>query len=873
VLDLTFFRSFIDRMMRRRAQLAFFSVLSFLCLVATAVLTFQVFFKLEEYGSSRSDNIAWNLAQTEVDQAKLASALKSLSQGAPDRLREARIRFDAFYNRINTLQGSQTYQDALSGTDAAMRLDTVHRQLQELIPVFDADDQTLTAQRDRLLEAVTALAPTVRALSIEGITIDATRSIAEREALTSKLIQLTLLSLLLVALLLSLMLLLWRLYLRYRSRAIENQTTLNRLTTILNTSEDAVIVFLEDGRIVDINDTARQLFGLDDYSGPDAAPPCNIADILCQEDDQGDYISVPGKALLQACRAGAKRPTVLTARRHDGQLVPVEASANLAVRSDDEVCVCFLRDISDRVAAETEIRAARDKTLQGERAKATFLARISHEMRTPLHGIIGSLDLLADTSLRPDQARYADVMKSSAQVLLGQIEDAMGVSRTGGPKLDLSPVPFDLDRLLEDLISSQKSGARSRNTELKLTEGSTSFGIVYGDPDRIQQILLNLISNAIKYTENGQVWLEACRLPDDDITGDVIEFQIADTGIGIAENDMSRIFDDYVRLSHPGQDTVEGSGLGLGIVRNLVNLMGGEIGAESLEGEGSLFWVRLPLPAIPDAVSEPDETVRPVTHDSRPQNVLLVEDNATNRFVLERMLVLDGHSVALATCGLDGVAMATAQPYDLIIMDVNMPDIDGIEATRRIRNSLGPDHRPRIVALTAYFSEPDRTAMRAAGIDEVWTKPLKLEDMYALLHGLGPQSQAPHIAPDIAAEDRPDITTNALSDLRASVPLQRLRAFVKDFAAESQNLVDRVNEPPTLSSEELSNKLHKLAGSAAVLGAVRAQSLLAHAEEAVRQQDHTELERALRELATVLPVTVQTLTTSLADTTPATNAP
>ena len=204
-MDLTFFRSFIDRMMRRRAQLAFFSVLSFLCLVATAVLTFQVFFKLEEYGSSRSDNIAWNLAQTEVDQAKLASALKSLSQGAPDRLREARIRFDAFYNRINTLQGSQTYQDALSGTDAAMRLDTVHRQLQELIPVFDADDQTLTAQRDRLLEAVTALAPTVRALSIEGITIDATRSIAEREALTSKLIQLTLLSLLLVAMLLSLM--------------------------------------------------------------------------------------------------------------------------------------------------------------------------------------------------------------------------------------------------------------------------------------------------------------------------------------------------------------------------------------------------------------------------------------------------------------------------------------------------------------------------------------------------------------------------------------------------------------------------------------------------------------------------------------------
>lgn len=865
---MTFFRSFINRVMRRRAQLAFFSALSFLCLVATAVLTFQVFFKLEEYGSSQSDNITWSLAQTEVEQVKLASALKTLSPAAPGNVREARMRFDAFYNRINTLQGSQTYQNALSGTDAAARLDTVHSKLQELIPVFDADDQTLMAQKGPMLEAVTALAPTVRALSIEGIAIDATRSITERQALTSKLIQLTLLSLLLVATLLSLMLLLWRLYLRYRSRAIENQTTLNRLTTILNTSEDAVIVFLEDGRIVDINDTARQLFGLDDYSGPDAPPPSNIADILCQEDDQGHYNSVPGKALLQACRAGAKRPTVLTARRHDGQLVPIEASANLALRSDDEVCVCFLRDISDRVAAEAEIRAARDKTLQGERAKATFLARISHEMRTPLHGIIGSLDLLADTPLRPDQARYADVMKSSAQVLLGQIEDAMGVSRSGGPKLDLSPVPFDLDRLLEDLISSQQAEARSRNTELRLTEGSTGFGIVHGDPDRIQQVLLNLVSNAVKYTENGQVWLEACRLPGDGPTANVIEFQITDTGIGIAQKDMSRIFDDYVRLSHPGQDAVEGSGLGLGIVRNLVNLMGGEINTESVEGEGSLFLVRLSLPATSDAMGEPDDTARPIKHDGQTQSVLLVEDNAINRFVLERMLVSDGHSVALATCGLDGVTMATAQPYDLIIMDVNMPDIDGIEATRRIRKSLGPDRPPRIVALTAYFSDSDRTAMRAAGIDEVWTKPLKLEDMHALLHGSGSQSQALHITPDIAAEDRPDIVTNALSELRTSVPIQRLRAFVEEFATEAQALVESVNTQPPRASDAFSSKLHKLAGSAAVLGAARAHSLLAHAEEAARQQDHPELEQTLHELADVLPVTIKSLKAPLANAEP-----
>ena len=867
VLDLTFFRSLINRIMRRRAQLAIFSALSFFCLIATAVLTFQVFFKLEEYSSARNGNISWNLAQVEVDHIQLVSALRALSPDAPDRLRDVRLRFDGVYNRVNTLQHSPSYQSALDVTDAATHLGHIYTELRSLIPVIDADNQTLMAQRDTLLDAVTALSPDVRALSVEGIFIDATRSVTERKALTSKLMHLAFLSLLLVTTLLCMMLLLWRLYLRYRTRAIESRTTLNRLSTILNTSKDAVIVFREDGRIVDTNNTARDLFGLGTHVGLDPSRPVNIADILSHQNDQGDDIPMAGKIFIDACRGDAMGPNPLRARLHDGQFVPVEVSANLATRSDDEVCVCFLRDISDRLAADAEIQSARDKAFEVERAKTKFLARISHEMRTPLHGIIGSLDLLTDTPLRPDQSRYAEVMKSSAQVLLAQIDDAMGVSRSGGPQLDLSLMPFDLDRLLEDLVLSQKPEAHARGTELGLTQDSTGFGIVCGDPDRVHQVLLNLVSNAVKYTENGQVSLLAHRLTDDDTPNDVIEFQIVDTGIGIAQSDISRIFDDYVRLSHAGQDTVEGSGLGLGIARNLVTLMGGEIGAESFEGEGSLFWVRLPLPASPDTVGDPGETAHPIVpHEGHSQSVLLVEDNATNRFVLGQMLVSDGHNVKLASCGLDGVAMATARPYDLIIMDVNMPDINGIEATRRIRTALGPDHIPRIAALTAYFSEMDRTAMAAAGIDEVWTKPLKLADMRALLNGVGARSQAPQMAPDTAAKDRPDIVTDALSELRTSVPLKRLTAFVEQFASEAQMLVESVGTTPALTDDTFAQKLHKLAGSAAVLGAVRAQALLAQAEDAARQKKHPELDHALRQLADILPATVAHLTALLANT-------
>lgn len=869
VLNLIFFRSVMKCMRRRRTQLALFSAISFMCLVATGVLTFQVFSKLEDYGSAKRGNITWILTQIEVDHVKLLSALEKLAAPTPDRLRDARRRFDALYNRINNVQGSQPYQTVLRGTDADLRLTSLHTGLQALTPVFDADDQKLAAQQDRMLQAVNALAPGIRAISMEGITIDAASRDAEREALTQKLIQLTLLSLLLVTTLVSLMVMLWRLFILYRFRAIENQSILQRLKTILNTSEDAVVVFQNDGQIVDANTTARHLFGWPPQFSMSARRAPNIAEILFEKDDQDQCAPVSGQTLVQACRAGTKLPTVLTARRHDAQLVPVEVSANLLSQPDYQVFVCFLRDISERLAADSEIRAARDKILQDERAKATFLARISHEMRTPLHGIIGALDLLKATPLRPDQARFADVMKSSAQILLGQIEDAIGVSRSGGPQIELSPVPFNLDQLLKDLIFSQKPKARARNTDLRLTQGSLGFDSVYGDPERVQQILLNLISNAVKYTENGQVTLEACRLPDDGKTDDVVEFQISDTGIGIAQEDMSRIFDDYVRLSPTGHDPVEGSGLGLGIVRNLVTLMGGQIGAESLEGQGSVFWVRVPLPKVPNVECDIIETASPAKKHAWSQTILVVEDNAINRFVLERMLVSDGHTVTLANCGRDGVAMATAQPYDLIIMDVHMPDIDGIEATRRIRKAIGQGDQPRIVALTAFFSDTDRAAMAAAGIDDIWTKPLKLEDLHALLHDSGRQSETPHIPNDTAAADRPDIVTDALADLRNSVPIHRLTAFVDEFANEAQTILESVPAQSTVVDAELAGKLHKLAGSAAVLGAARAHSLLAQAEESARLQDHVALYRALRDLADVLPVTLTSMTARLIHSDPA----
>ncbi|WP_288940203.1 ATP-binding protein [uncultured Roseovarius sp.] len=847
-LDVPLLSPFFSRLMRRRAQLILFGALSLGFLFATGLLTMQVFFKLEEYGSSSVDNIEWTMAQIEVEQVKLSAALERLDAPTPQRINDARSRFDVFYSRINTIQQSQTYSRALNGTDAERQLQDVQDVLQQLIPIFDAGDDEFLARHLRAKNAINGLTPAIRRMSSAGIAIDADRNEAERAALTRKLVQLTVLSLLLLITLLSLAFLLWRLYRLYRTRALENRVTLNRLATILNTSEDAVIVFRPDGEIVDTNDTARTLFGLSQTRGPDTAHPSqSISDILGRQQPDGNVTPVTGQELVDSCGAGPGRVAASMARRADGVWFPIELSANMASRSGDNVCICFLRDISDRLSAEAEVMAARDKALSGERAKATFLARISHEMRTPLHGILGTLDLLEETALSPEQWRYAEVMKSSGQILLNQIDDTLDVTQADDLELAMSPVAFDLDRMLEDLMFSQRSEAQAHNTTLEQVPRKSPLGMAFGDPERVQQILLNLISNAIKFTRDGRITLEASRSDGDQ--PNIVEFQVSDTGIGISQSDLPRIFDDFVRLPTPGDAPVQGTGLGLGIARNLVTLMGGQIGAESIEGEGSLFWVRLPLPGRSPVIADSSAKIRTrAARPSPPMAVLLVEDNETNRFVLQQMLRLDGHSVTLARDGAEGVALARDRAFDLILMDINMPGLDGIAAARQIRQAGTGAAKARIVALTAHYSKELWPSMRNAGIDDVRTKPLGLDGLRAILGKKSEQA-------DTAAPFISDI----YEDMRAAISQKRLDALVQSFVDEGDSIVARIQYGQLIADTDTANFLHRVAGSAAVLGALRVQGLLAHAESSARHGDHETLSKKLESFPDVWASTVEQL--------------
>ncbi|GAW34961.1 aerobic respiration control sensor protein ArcB [Roseovarius sp. A-2] len=818
---------------RERLVLTVLSIFAAACMLAAALLTAQVMGKLDQYGRAKQDNLHWTMSQLEVDLLRFQLSLERLPDINPGSFVQLRRQFDLLYSRIMTLQRGDVYPRAIRDALLEDELTLILSLLAEMVPVIDAPDPQFEAGRDRLAALAGRMMAPIRTVATEAITVDARRSDAERAALTSQIVTLTILILLMVTALFTLLITLWRLYRNHRLRAEDSRRTSNRLATILNTSQDAILVIDSQGRLLESNGRARRMFDLP----PQGADDVRFADLVTEAEDG----RMDTARLMEACAERPFRSDRLTGHSLSGRSFAAELSADLAARGDAPVCICFVRDISARRAAHAEIASAHDRALAGEQAKARFLGMISHEMRTPLNGILGALDLLEDTGMDSEQQSYTRIMRSSGKLLLTQITDALDITLAESGKLRLNFTEFNLDQLLSDLLDSQSTAAAARGNRLRLLTPAGQLGMVTGDPDRLHQVLLNLLSNAIKFTRNGEITLEAWRQDQ----ADEVEFQVADTGVGISEVDLPHVFDDFMRADPPGEEQPEGTGLGLGIARQLAGLMGGSVGAESELGEGSLFWLRLPLPS---PAARP--VTSPVRADASPgpamaARVLVVEDNPNNRMVVETMLSRDGHQVTLAHDGITGVAAAQAAFHDLILMDVNMPRMDGIEAARAIRSGDGPCAQTRIVALTAHAGTEVAETLLQAGIDEVQTKPLSREALRRVLAGGAVVSPA-----QPTAEALPCLDHHYLDQLGHSMPDARIAEILRMFETEGGALITALDRDYTLPDDTLVDRLHHLAGTAATCGARAFQAALAESEAAVLSGDHRA--RAMR-LAT-LPV-------------------
>lgn len=828
--------------------------------------------RLNQVRDADTDNQGWIVSQLEVDHLALVIAVEDAfastrdggqdgGQVSPEAWNALQREFDVFYSRIGVFL-------------AAM-------QRADLPEAFVVDLAELRGVRDRLTARIDSLArddlegleafsehlrskqPLVRRLVTHGLQVFVdeaqTAREQEREIWLFFLIEtLLLLSLVLIAAIFA-----FRLSRALQQRTAQAERAASTITKAYEASLSAVVVTDFDGRVILCNKAAETMFRLpmEEITGSDVrklAPPRLVRSLAATFDRM---------RALHATDAPCDVSRRTLAARSDGQVFPVELALTTDTDADGQpIAIAFIRDISAQVKAENALRGALTEARRAAAAKSMFLATMSHEMRTPLHGLIAALDLIDRGALGETDAGLFDTARDCSQRALALVNDVLQFTRASAMREP--PVAFSPARIAQEVVNELSPFARENGNEIVLrVTGPGAQQRVQGYPAAFSRSLYNLVGNAVKFTASGQIEV-ALSFSDPEPKGPLhLSVSVTDEGPGIAAADRERIFELFEtsadHLPHHTLATgLNGTGLGLPITRLAVERMGGQIRLDSEIGKGSRFWFDITLPRATGSVA----VEMPMTQRAAPiptgvvWDVLVVDDNEVNLTLMREMVLRLGHRVTLAHDGKEAVELARDRHFDVILMDINMPVMDGRSAALAIRQG-GLCREAVIIAVSALIEAEEPEALRSCGIDRALVKPVRLEVLATTLRDVAQslgqvpgRPDAPEAPPKTAAAAAPDTTPAKGFDFRAlskmvgrETAVDLVRATLKD----ARDVLDKAQA----QAPETGQVAHRALGGAAVIGLEDLAATLREIEYAAQAEDRD----SLIELAEILDELLSTL--------------
>ncbi|MEM8750275.1 MAG: PAS domain S-box protein [Pseudomonadota bacterium] len=645
---------------------------------------------------------------------------------------------------------------------------------------------------------------------------------------------------------------------RVQSR-LNERAALTKFEEVVTSALDAIVVIDEQGMIVEFNPAAEEIFGFksQDVIGKD------MGQTIIPEHHRAAHANGMAHYLKTGEGPVLNQRIEIDAVTADHRSIMIELAIKEWANEDGSLFFGYMRDITEKKAREAELVEAKERAEVANRAKASFLAMMSHEIRTPLNGVLGILSLLSESSKQPENAKLIATARRSGKSLLTIINDILDFSKLEAGKLDLEVGSFHTELLVDSVQSLVRQQANQKGLKLSFVTDDDVPRILLGDQDRIRQILLNLVWNAIKFTETGSVdvALENCGT----IGAPCIRFSVVDSGVGVPEDRRDELFAEFATIDPSYARKFGGTGLGLSICKALTDAMGGKIGYAKNSNAGSTFWFELPLPEGDENTIRDEETgesAGSVLADLDTVRLLLAEDNGTNQLVVGNMLERLGCVVDIVSNGQEAVDGLLARDYDAILMDVSMPEMDGIAATKIIRSMDGEKGKTPIIALTAYALDEDRQRVLAAGMNDFVAKPIsRVELARAIARQVTSardlKGSAPFPSDDAQQALFDDKVLNSiLADMDDETSARVLTELDKDIR---RHLVSMKEAVAAFDVDAFERATHGIKGVSGTFGATELARISSRANTKARKEDAGSAFEMVAEIETLALATLKSV--------------